>query len=113
MNLPAPRPDITFSGMDTVGNVERALLNQLGEGRTAETSPLIARVAANNRILLHNYRAPVIKDCRCALEGCAAPFSVVLIPNQALYPKFCRDHRTEWRRIHHRERMERAAYAGC
>jgi hypothetical protein len=91
--------------MDTVGNVERALLAQLRAGHTAETSPLLSRVLRNNRILLHNYQAPVIKDCRCDLHGCANGFSVVLIPNQALYPRYCRDHRTEHRRAIHRERL--------
>ncbi len=95
--------------MDTVGNVERALLAELRKGHTAETSRLLARVLANNRILLHNYQAPVIKDCRCDLEGCGNAFSVVLIPNQALYPRYCREHRTEHRRAIHRERLAQTA----
>jgi hypothetical protein len=94
-----------LADMETAGNVERALLAQLRAGHTAETSPLLARVQRNNRILLHNYRAPVIKDCACDLAGCAAPFAIVLIPNQALYPRFCAEHRTEWRRAFHRERI--------
>jgi hypothetical protein len=95
--------------MDTVGNVERALLAQLRGGHTEETSPLLARVLRNNRILLHNYQVPVIRDCRCDLEGCDAAFAVVLIPYQALYPRYCRDHRTEHRRAIHRERLAQAA----
>ncbi len=94
--------------MDTVGNVERALLAELRKGQTAETSRLLARVLANNRIVLHNYQAPAIKDCGCDLEGCGNRFSVVLIPNQVVYPRFCRDHRTEHRRTIHRERFAHA-----
>lgn len=94
--------------MDAVGNVERALLAQLRAGHTAESSPLLARVLRNNRILLHNYRAPSIRDCRCDLDGCANVFAVVLIPNQTLYPRYCAEHRTEHRRALHRERTDLA-----
>lgn len=97
--------------MDTVGNVERALLNQLRDGHTAETSPLIARVSRNNRIVLHNFRAPVLKDLVCPLEGCERVFPVTLIPNQTLYPRYCAEHRTEHRRALHRERMAAAGEA--
>jgi len=91
--------------MSNPGNVERALLAQLRAGHTADTSPLLARVLRGNRILLHNYRAPSIKDCRCDLDGCDNSFAVVLIPNQALYPRYCPAHRTEHRRALHRERL--------
>lgn len=91
--------------MHAAGNVERALIAQLRAGHTAESSPLLARVLRNNRILLHNYRAPAIKDCRCDLEGCDGGFAVVLLPNQVLYPRYCAEHRTEHRRALHRERM--------
>lgn len=91
--------------MDAVGNVERALLTHLQAGHTAETSPLLARVLRNNRIVLHNFRAAAMKDYRCDLEGCNAGFSVILIPNQTIYPRYCAAHRTEHRRALHRERL--------
>lgn len=97
--------------MDTAGNIERALLAQLRDGHDGESSPLIARVLRNNQILLHNYRAAALKDCRCPLEGCERAFSIVLIPNQALYPKYCADHRSEYRRALHQERLAGAAAA--
>ncbi len=97
--------------MDTAANIERALLGQLRAGHSAETSPLIARVLRNNQILLHNFRAASIKDCRCTLEGCDNGFSVLLIPNQTLYPKFCAAHRSEYRREFHKERLASAAIA--
>ena len=87
--------------MDTASNIERALLAELRKGLSAEESPLLRRVLRNNQILLHNYRIDVIKDCRCPLEGCDRVFPIVLIPNQALYPKYCKAHRTEFRREHH------------
>jgi hypothetical protein len=97
--------------MDTSSNIERALLAQLRDGQTGESSPLLRRVLRNNQILLHNYRAETIKDCRCRLEGCERMFPIVLIPNQTLYPKFCAAHRSEYRREFHRERLANAAVA--
>jgi len=95
--------------MDTAGNIERALLDQLRSGHTAESSPLVRRVLRNNQILLHNYRAESMKDCRCPLEGCDRVFAIILIPNQALYPKYCGEHRSEWRREFHRQRQVASA----
>ena len=92
--------------MDTASNIERALLGELRKGLTEEDSPLLRRVLRNNQILLHNYRAEAIKDCRCPLEGCDRSFSIILIPNQTLYPKYCNAHRSEFRREHHRALME-------
>lgn len=86
------------------GNVERAILSQLRAGHTGETSPLLRRVLRDNRIVLHNFRAPVIRDCVCLLESCEAVFPIVLVPNQTLYPKYCREHRTPWRREFHEKR---------
>jgi hypothetical protein len=97
--------------MDTGSNIERALLAQLQAGFTGETSPLIARVLRHNQILLHNFRSESIKDCRCALDGCKNGFSIVLIPNQTLYPKFCAAHRSEYRREFHKERLANAVIA--
>ncbi|HLU70502.1 MAG TPA: hypothetical protein VKZ88_07000 [Fibrobacteria bacterium] len=95
--------------MSTTGNVERALLTQLQAGHTAETSPLLARVLRNNRIVLHNYKAATIRDCRCDLEGCDRGFAIVLLPNQTLYPRYCAAHRTEHRRALHRARLAAAS----
>src|SRR5262249_21364730 len=101
-------PPVTLCPMDAAGNIERALLAQLRAGFTEESSPLIRRVLRHNQILLHNYRAEAIKDCRCALEGCGEGFAIVLIPNQALYPKYCKAHRSEFRREFHRQQRELA-----
>ena len=97
--------------MDKAANIERALLAQLRAGHSEETSPLLWRVLRNNRILLHNYTGATIKDCRCDLAGCGGVFSVVLIPNQTLYPRFCAEHRSEFRREFHREQLASGATA--
>jgi len=76
------------------GNVEKAILAAMGQ----PGSPLLERVTAHNQILVHNYKHAVERTCECQLLGCAQTFSITLVPNQALYPKYCEEHRTEFRR---------------
>ncbi len=38
----------------------------------------------------------VIKEC--SLEGCNNSYKIRIIPNQYIYPKYCEDHRNEWKR---------------
>jgi hypothetical protein len=83
--------------MEHAANIEKAVLAQMGD----PDSPLIRRITAHNQILLHNYRAAADKACRCQLAGCEERFTVTLIPNQILYPKYCESHRSEYRRAFH------------
>ncbi len=78
----------------TASNVERAILAQLDN----PASELVRRVTECNQIVLHNYRAETPRACICGLLGCERGFAITLIPNQALYPKFCEQHRSEHRR---------------
>jgi hypothetical protein len=87
-----------------ISNVERAILNQLSKPE----SELVKRVTEHNQILLHNYHAETPRECSCGLMGCDQTFQVTLIPNQALYPKFCESHRSEFRRRHFLERQKSA-----
>jgi len=77
-----------------ISNVERAILKQLEN----PDSELVRRVSENNQILLHNFSVETVKKCSCGLLGCLRSFAITLIPNQALYPKFCENHRTRHRR---------------
>jgi hypothetical protein len=90
--------------MDKAGNIEKALLAQLGD----PDSRLIRRVTRNNQILLHNYRTEVEKICHCPLPGCGQAFWIILVPNQILYPRFCGEHRTEFRRDFHLQQLAAA-----
>lgn len=76
------------------GNVEKAILAAM----LKPTSQLLERVTLHNQILVHNFKHAVERACECRLIGCAQTFPITLIPNQALYPKYCQDHRTEFRR---------------
>ncbi len=80
--------------MTREGNVEKALVAQLA----LPESQLLNRVRKHNQIMLHNFRSAVKKSCGCTLMGCLRKFEIVLIPNQVIYPKFCEDHRSEFRR---------------
>lgn len=87
-----------------VSNVERALLGQLDN----PSSALVKRVTENNQILLHNFKIETRRLCACGLMGCEREFAITLIPNQALYPKFCEEHRTTHRRRIFLERLLRS-----
>lgn len=80
--------------MDHAGDVEKAILAEMAK----PGSPLIERVTRNNQIILHNFRTSLEKTCDCQLLGCRQEFAITLIPNQVLYPKYCNDHRSEFRR---------------
>ncbi len=80
--------------MDHAGNVEKAILAEMKK----PASGLIDRVTRNNQIILHNFSQAIERQCECQLPGCRKSFPMTLIPNQVLYPKFCEDHRTDFRR---------------
>ena len=76
------------------GNIEKAILAAM----LKPASPLLERVTLHNQILVHNFKHAVERSCECQLIGCVQAFPITLVPNQALYPKYCQDHRTEFRR---------------
>ena len=75
-------------------NVEKAILSEMRKPQ----SNLIDRVTRHNQIILHNFTQSVEKTVGCQLMGCCQSFSLTIIPNQVLYPKFCEEHRSEFRR---------------
>lgn len=80
--------------MERDGDVEKAILAEMAKPGSA----LMERVTRHNQIILHNYRKSLEKNCDCQLLGCRQEFPVTLVPNQVLYPKYCPDHRSEFRR---------------
>jgi hypothetical protein len=80
----------------SAGNVEKAILAEMGKPQ----SGLIERVTRHNQIFLHNFTEAVQRKCECQLMGCVQTFELTLIPNQVLYPKYCQEHRSEYRRAH-------------
>jgi len=43
----------------------------------------------------------------CALEGCDHQFEVKVYPRQYIYPKYCPDHRNEYKRVRHLQQIGR------
>jgi hypothetical protein len=80
--------------MERDGNVEKAILSEMRKPQ----SNLIDRVTLHNQIILHNFKESVNRMVGCQLLGCCQSFSLTLIPNQILYPKYCKEHRSEFRR---------------
>lgn len=62
------------------------------------THPALQRLLKDNQLIKHNFRYEHTRELQCAFEGCSAKFSILLIPRQILYPKFCEKHRSEYRR---------------
>jgi len=80
--------------MERDNNVERAILSEMKK----PSSKIIDRVTLHNQIILHNFNTEIEQTVTCQLMGCCQNFSMTLIPNQLLYPKYCEEHRSEFRR---------------
>ena len=55
-------------------------------------------VDENNQKIKHKFLESqnIIKTC--SLEGCGNTYELRIIPNQFIYPKYCEEHRNEWKR---------------
>lgn len=56
-------------------------------------------VNEKNQTLNHQYTKATTIVVNCALEGCGHPFEITVYPRQYVYPKYCPEHRNEFRRI--------------
>jgi hypothetical protein len=81
--------------MSRTGNVEAALIEQLN---TQPETNLVKRVQMENQLIKHNYQKSFEKEYACALSGCNHLFTLTIIPNQIIYPKYCEEHRNEYKR---------------
>ena len=77
-------------------NPEDAILKSLAENTNSE---FISRVQENNQIIKHNFKKEHNRTLTCDLEKCSKLFTITLVPNQVLYPRYCEDHRTTHRRL--------------
>jgi hypothetical protein len=55
-------------------------------------------VTVKNRTIEHSYTEVVTMTMNCSLEGCNKKYEVKIFPRQNIYPKYCPDHRNEYRR---------------
>lgn len=51
-----------------------------------------------NQKIKHKFTESTDTIRTCALEGCEREYKLRLIPNQEVYPKYCPEHRNEWKR---------------
>ena len=55
-------------------------------------------VESKNMVFKHNFTEVVESPFLCCLEGCNTLFSVKVFPKQFIYPKFCNEHRNDFKR---------------
>lgn len=51
-----------------------------------------------NQVIVHKFLSIAQRECECALDGCSNRFTIQILPHVSVYPKYCAEHRTEWRR---------------
>ena len=64
-------------------------------------------VNLKNQTIQHRYTTVVEQTMICALEQCENQFAIKIFPRQYIYPKFCPDHRNEYRRERHLRQIGR------
>ena len=52
----------------------------------------------NNLIINYSNNKITVEEFTCSLEGCNNKYTIELIPRQNVYPKYCPDHRNEFKR---------------
>ena len=58
-------------------------------------------VNLKNQTFKHTYTEVVNMVMTCDLEGCENQFEVKVFPRQYVYPKYCAEHRNEYKRMRH------------
>jgi len=64
-------------------------------------------VNIKNQTFKHNYTEVINMVLNCELEGCDHQFEVKIYPRQYIYPKYCPEHRNEYKRIRHLRQIGR------
>ena len=65
--------------------------------RTRKTKEYEA-VDVKNFVFKHGFTEVTELELNCQLPGCTAKYLVKIFPKQYIYPKFCIDHRNEYKR---------------
>jgi hypothetical protein len=64
-------------------------------------------VNIKNMTMEHEYSEVTNMILSCALEGCSNQFELKLYPRQYIYPKYCPEHRNEFKRVRHLQKIGR------
>jgi hypothetical protein len=60
--------------------------------------PKMDDISLENRIIKHDYHQVTSMQLICQLEGCGKQYRVPIYPRQFVYPRFCEEHRNEYKR---------------
>ena len=55
-------------------------------------------VDVKNMVFKHNYTEVLDLEFRCCLEGCDNKYVIKVFPKQFVYPRYCLEHRNDFRR---------------
>lgn len=58
----------------------------------------VENVDVKNMVFDHAFTRSTVLEFVCALEGCENRFKILALPKQDIYPKYCEEHRSEFRR---------------
>ena len=58
----------------------------------------IENIESKNIIFRHNYAEAMDLEFKCCLEGCNNTFTIRIFPKQYVYPRFCMEHRNDFKR---------------
>lgn len=53
---------------------------------------------ADNLVIMHHYQESQAVVMECHLDGCGGKVEFTILPNQFIYPKFCKEHRNPFKR---------------
>ena len=58
----------------------------------------VESIESKNIIFRHNYTESMDLTFKCCLEGCDGTFTIKVFPKQTVYPRFCLEHRNDFKR---------------
>lgn len=58
----------------------------------------IENIESKNIIFRHNYTEVMDLPFKCCLDGCDFDFTIKVFPKQFVYPRFCMEHRNDFKR---------------
>ncbi|MFP4522022.1 MAG: hypothetical protein ACLFQK_07750 [Fibrobacterota bacterium] len=71
-------------------------------------------ITKNNMLFRHTFNDTTRIEFTCSLPGCRKTYACDVIPRQKVYPKYCEEHRSEFKReIFKRSRSGKLAHAVC
>jgi hypothetical protein len=73
----------------------RKTINKMLNKRKEARRPKIDNA---NQIIKHKSNEVYQQECTCSLEGCGQKFQIIIIPRTLIYPTYCEQHRSQYKR---------------